>query len=246
MHLLDIKANTLSTEYPCWLLQGVLLQGYLYVTSKHICFYAYLPKKAVSLGSWPALDGTPLTIYQHEATKSGYLSKAGKRNPKYNRYWFRLKGDVFSYFHDPRNTYFPKGQIDLRYGISASVTDKNKSGTHFIIETDHRTYYLRADSAESAKDWVNCLNRVIFRSHNDGDSVKISLPIENVIDIEETQSLEFADTAKIRVIDNDETYAIDEVSWMFSFCILSLTSLVLLFIFQPRQRGHFGPQDSHR
>ena len=36
-------------EYPCWLLQSVLLQGYLYITAKHICFYAYLPKKAVGL-----------------------------------------------------------------------------------------------------------------------------------------------------------------------------------------------------
>ena len=37
------------TEYPCWLLQTVLLQGYMYITQKHICFYAYLPKKEVSL-----------------------------------------------------------------------------------------------------------------------------------------------------------------------------------------------------
>jgi sterol 3beta-glucosyltransferase len=46
-------------EYPCWLLQHVLLQGYLYITARHIAFYAYLPKKAVSgpasgapVGSW--------------------------------------------------------------------------------------------------------------------------------------------------------------------------------------------------
>jgi sterol 3beta-glucosyltransferase len=32
-----------------------------------------------------------------------------------------------------------------------------------------------------------------------------------VIDIEDTQMIAFADTCKIRVIDNDETYAIDEV-----------------------------------
>lgn len=38
----------IQAEYPCWLLQSVLLQGYMYVTSKHICFYAYLPKKSVS------------------------------------------------------------------------------------------------------------------------------------------------------------------------------------------------------
>jgi len=35
-------------EYPCWLLQSVLLQGYLYITQKHICFFGYLPKKSVS------------------------------------------------------------------------------------------------------------------------------------------------------------------------------------------------------
>ena len=35
-------------EYPCWLLQSVLLQGYLYVTQRHICFFGYLPKKSVS------------------------------------------------------------------------------------------------------------------------------------------------------------------------------------------------------
>ena len=36
-------------EYPCWLLQSVLLQGYMYITQNHICFYAYLPKKSVSI-----------------------------------------------------------------------------------------------------------------------------------------------------------------------------------------------------
>ena len=42
-------------EYPCWLLQHVLLQGYMYITARHIAFYAYLPKKAVSFR--PPIDG---------------------------------------------------------------------------------------------------------------------------------------------------------------------------------------------
>jgi len=203
-------AEEVIEEYPCWLLQHVLLQGYMYITSHHIAFYAYLPKKA------------------HEVAKSGYLSKSGKRNPKYNRYWFRLKGDVLSYYRDPQNLYFPSGHIDLRYGISASVTDKEKDAVHFTVTTDHRTYNLKADSAQSAKEWVKSLQRVIFRSHNDGDSVKISLPIKNVIDIEETQMLGFADTCKIRVIDNDETYAIDE--YFFSFFTFGKDAIKLLRI----------------
>lgn len=148
---------------------------------------------------------------QHEAAKSGYLSKSGKRNPSYTRFWFRLKGDVLTYYKNAADVYFPHGQIDLRYGISASIADKDKDGLHFHVETHHRTYKFKADSAPSAKEWVKSLQRVIFRSHNDGDSVKISLPIKNMIDIEDTQMIAFADTCKIRVIDNDETYAIDEV-----------------------------------
>ncbi|KAB5511732.1 glycosyltransferase family 1 protein [Coniochaeta sp. 2T2.1] len=197
-------------EYPCWLLQHVLLQGYMYITAKHIAFYAYLPKKA------------------HEVVKSGYLYKSGKRNPKFNRYWFRLKGDVFSYYKDSQSLYFPSGQIDLRYGISTDITDKDKESIHFSLVTHHRTYNFRADSAPSAKEWVKSLQRVIFRSHNEGDSVKISLPIENVIDIEETQMLDFADTCKIRVIDNDETYAIDE--YFFSFFSFGREALNVLKI----------------
>lgn len=149
--------------------------------------------------------------------KSGYLSKSGKRNPKYNRYWFRLKGDVFSYYRDSTNLYFPHGQIDLRFAISAGITDRDKDGLHFEVVTNQRTYNFRADSAPSAKEWVKSLQRVIFRSHNDGDSVKISLPIENIIDVEDTQMVEFSDTCKIRVIDNDETYAIDEVYLTLAF-----------------------------
>jgi hypothetical protein len=78
--------------------------------------------------------------------------------------------------------------------------------------THQRRFHFKADSAPSAKEWVKSLQKIIFRSHNDGDSVKISLPIENIIDIEDSQVIEFAETCKIRVIDNDETYAIDEVS----------------------------------
>lgn len=108
--------------------------------------------------------------------------------------------------------YFPHGHIDLSFGISASVTDEDKEGVHFDVVTSHRTYKFKAESAPSAKEWVKSLQRVIFRSHNDGDSVKISLPIDNILDVEDTQMMEFSDTCKIRVIDSDETFAIDEVS----------------------------------
>ena len=179
-------------------------------------------------------------IEQNTVVKSGYLEKRGLRNPKYNRYWFILKGDVLSYYSDPSDKYFPHGNIDLRYGISSSLVDKEKTkgneALHFEVVTHQRKYEFKADSAQSAKEWVKSLQKIIFRSHNEGDSVKISLPIENVIDVEDSQVVEFAETCKIRVIDNDMTYAIDEVrNPVLVSQRAKLIHLVLLFVLQLRQ-----------
>ena len=101
----------------------------------------------------------------------------------------------------------------MQYGISASQHREKAADTKdFSIVTHQRVYHFKADSVISAKEWVKTLQKVIFRSHNDGDSVKISLPVENVIDVEESPVIErVADTLKFRVIDSDETYAVDEV-----------------------------------
>lgn len=135
-------------------------------------------------------------------SKTGYLSKRGRS--KYNRYWFILKGDVLAYYTNPAELYFPRNRINLQYAVSAAVTeakDKSKDETSFSVLTDDRTYYFKADSVASAKEWVRSIQKVIFRTHNDGNSVKISLPTQNVLDIEESTLLDFADTVKIRVID---------------------------------------------
>lgn len=46
--LASLSRANIMAEYPCWLLQSVLLQGYMYITQRHICFFGYLPKKLVS------------------------------------------------------------------------------------------------------------------------------------------------------------------------------------------------------
>lgn len=122
---------------------------------------------------------------------------------------------VLAYFTDVSNKYFPHGHVDLRYAISAAVTDKDKEGVNFEVVFDTHKVHFRADSSTSASEWVKIIQRIIFRSHNDGDSVKICLPVENVLDIEDNGMLEWADTVKIRIVDNDESYAIDE--YFFSF-----------------------------
>ncbi|EWC48249.1 sterol 3-beta-glucosyltransferase [Drechslerella stenobrocha 248] len=193
-HLAELEE--VQSEYPCWLLKTVLLQGYLYITDRHICFFAYMPKK------------------QDSVLKSGHFYKRGRKNPRYGRYWFTLKGDVLSYYSDASELYFPSGNIDLRYAIHAYADEGSKDHT-FTLVTNSRKYEFKADSATSAIEWTKALEKVIFRIHNDGDSVKVVIPIENVLDIEKSPVIEFADTFKLKVVADDESYAIDE--YFFSF-----------------------------
>jgi sterol 3beta-glucosyltransferase len=197
--------------WSCWYLEKVLLQGHLYVTDKHICFYAYLKKKGAVI-------------------KSGSMAKQGKRDPRYSRYWFTLKGDVLTYYKDSSHLYFPHGSIDLRFAITASlVFDKTKGSNDtalFTITTKDRTYHFKADSAPSAKEWVKQLQRVIFRSHNDGDSVKISLPVRNVIDVAPAPFVDGANTVSVSVVDSVDAFAIEE--YFFTFASQSDDGLRLL------------------
>ncbi|GAB7360954.1 hypothetical protein MBLNU230_g0937t1 [Neophaeotheca triangularis] len=195
------EVEKVLSEYPCWYLQSVLLQGYMYITEKHVCFYAYLQRKSSTV------------------IKSGHLEKRGQKNPRYNRYWFQLKEDALSYYANQAEPYYPRNIIDLRYGISAAIAPAKgqsiKDATRFSVTTDERTHYFQADSVVSAKEWVKQLQKVIFRSHNDGDSVKISVPLANVIDVEQTPVIDFAETIKLRVINEDETFAVDEYFFTF-------------------------------
>lgn len=184
-------------EHPCWYMQNVLLQGYMYITKKHLSFYAYLQKKTGSV------------------LKSGQLGKRGKQNPRYYRYYFVLKGHVLSYYSDATQPYFPTGTVDLRYAISAEIVSHKEDSVYFNIATTDRVYQLKADSLVSAQDWVSQLQTVIFRSSNEGDSLKISLPLEDVVDIEANPVVASADTLKLRVIDDDATFAVDEYFFHF-------------------------------
>lgn len=183
--------DKLVADYPCWLLKEILLQGHLYLTSRHISFFAYLPR------------------IQSSTLKSGSLQKKSRRpTGGFSRYWFVLRQEAFSYYNSASDLYFPSGVIDLRYAVKATLNEKDN--TQFSIITEQRTYSFKSDSPGSAKDWVKTLQKEIFRSRNEGDSVKIVIPVANIIDIEESPIMNVASTLKIRAIDSEETYSIDE------------------------------------
>lgn len=177
-------------------MKNILLEGNLYITNKEVCFLAYLPVKKKS------------------EILSGNLSKKGKNSSRYSRYWFVLRNDVFAYYSSASDLYFPSGTIDLRYAIQSEMVhkpDANKTDSvTFSLITENRTYYFKAGTNASANNWVKALQKEIFRSRNEGDQVKIKIPVENIIDLEESLIFDIVDALKIRAVDSDETYAIDE------------------------------------
>ncbi|KAK9455409.1 hypothetical protein V1511DRAFT_459278 [Dipodascopsis uninucleata] len=217
-------------EYPCYLLKSVLLQGHLFITQSHVSFFAYVPHKTNSV------------------LKSGSLSKRNRTTTRYSRFWCVIRDNVLSYYNSASDLYFPVGSIDLRYAQSVEfadidITEETAGGNPvaFVIHTQTRKHQFKADSYIFAQEWIKALQRAIFRAHNDGDSVKIVIPSENIIDVEESPFLDCADTFKIKAVDadNDEvTYTIDE--YFFSFfsngreAFTDLCNLV-----------KYGPTDDH-
>lgn len=128
-----------------------------------------------------------------------------------------MKGHALSYYTNQSELYFPRSTIDLRTAIAAEIESDQKSsgGKGFYVSTPNKAHKFRADSATSAQEWVKQISQAIFRAKNDSDTVKVSLPIENMLDIDDNPVMDFAETLKIRIIDNDETFAIDE--YFFSF-----------------------------
>jgi sterol 3beta-glucosyltransferase len=140
---------------------------------------------------------------------SGKLTKQSRRSS--TSYWFVLRNDLFAYYNSSTEVYFPTGTIDLRYAIKAELAhDDQLPSKKFYLVTEKKTYTLKAESATVAHSWVQALQKEIFRSRNEGDQVKIKIPIANIIDLEESILFDIVDTINIKAIDSDETYSIDD------------------------------------
>lgn len=148
--------------HPCWLFRGVMLQGYIYILASHVCFYAYLPSR------------------EDRVLKAGILRKKTRRTHRFSRHWAVLRGRSLSWYESNRDPYFPQDHIDLRNVLGVEVAEDAR----FTVETPYRGFIFEADSREGAQDWVNVLKRSIFRAQNEGESVRISIPYEAILDVD--------------------------------------------------------------
>lgn len=190
-------------DYPCWLMGDVLLQGHLYITDNNILFFAFLPKR--NKGG----------IY-----KSGSLSVKSFHSLRMHRKWTILRENTFSVYSSAKDLYFPELVIDLRTALRAEVYGTSKSLNPLTpvwirIVTEKRTHWFQADNHDIARAWVTSIKKHIFSSRNKGDQVAIKIPLQNVIDLELTSVVGVTKNLRIKVIENAESFAIDDYFIMF-------------------------------
>lgn len=58
---------------------------------------------------------------------------------------------------------------------------------------------------------TNALQIAIFKANNNGSNLKITLPFQNILDIEQTEAFEFQRFLKIRAVGIDDKFVMDEV-----------------------------------
>ncbi|CEP64336.1 sterol 3-beta-glucosyltransferase LALA0_S11e01794g [Lachancea lanzarotensis] len=184
----------------CWLLKDLLIQGHIILTSRHLLFFAFLPKST----------GT--------AKMSGSLSTfSGGLRGRWSRYWAVLKDHTLSLYNSRQDLYFPLLTIDLRYASRIELDNRGHGATGtFRIRTEAKTYKFRADSHFSSRSWSSALKKQLFATHNsDNDSMSVRIPLANILDVEEQMVVAQSVTLRIRVLESPTSFAVDDYFFMF-------------------------------
>lgn len=131
-----------------------MLQGYMYLTNSHLCFFAHIPAR------------------EDQILKSGSLYKKTTRTKRWVKRWFVLKNDVLSWYQSSsvrltvdyltayvtslQDPYFPHGVVDLRYAISCEpVSEKD-----ILLKTNQKVVLASADTTASRDEWVKAVQKV--------------------------------------------------------------------------------------
>ncbi|WWC86113.1 uncharacterized protein L201_000984 [Kwoniella dendrophila CBS 6074] len=183
---LEEKEEVLE-EMKCWLLRSVMLKGYMYLTKRHICFFANMPDK------------------ENLVVKTGPLSKKASRTKLNTKFWVVLKNDVLSWYESTSDPYFPKGNISLEYCYSCDAIDETK----FKVRTAEKNYTFTADTEASRDEWIKAIQKVMFKIQHEGECVKLIIPLEAILEVERSPTLEFAETIEVKCVDPEDQMSVE-------------------------------------
>ncbi|KAL0091342.1 UDP-Glycosyltransferase/glycogen phosphorylase [Phycomyces blakesleeanus] len=177
-----------SSEWPCYIIRSAIVPGFIYLTDKHICFYA--------------------SLVHSQVKKNSKYNNAIKMSTSYQRCYFDLKNDVLAWYENAIDNYSPLGKIDLKYAQYVHRSKKRDYG--FRINTMTKTWHFQADTEAAVIEWINVFQKAIFKAKNTGSSLKVVIPMENILDIEQPVPIEFQQFLKIRTVGIDDSLVMDE------------------------------------
>ncbi|CDO92746.1 unnamed protein product [Kluyveromyces dobzhanskii CBS 2104] len=186
-------------EYPCWLLRDIMIQGHVYLTDKHLFFFAFIPN------------------FESEFNLTGSLSFVnGQGLSKGHRYWVVLKGHTLSFHNSSTELYFPLLNVDLREISAVRIDLSEANSTKFELNVNEQSLIFKADSFHSARHWVSSIKKQMFAfQHSETNTMTVKIPLQNILDLEETNILDRSGTLRIRALENSSTYAVDEYFFVF-------------------------------
>ncbi|ORY29024.1 hypothetical protein BCR39DRAFT_559323 [Naematelia encephala] len=172
-------------ELRCWLLR--MLKGYMYLTRRHLCFFAHMPHR------------------ENLVVKTGPLYKKASRTKLNTKFWVVLKNDVLSWYESTADPYFPKGNVSLQYASSCDAIDETK----FKLRTPERNYTFTADTESSRDEWIKAIEKVMFKTQHEGESVKLIIPLEVIVEIDWCPTLEFTEAIEVKCVDPEDQMSVD-------------------------------------
>lgn len=63
--------------------------------------------------------------------------------------------------------------MSLQYASGCELTGDTK----FKLRTSERNYTFQSDTEDNAKEWVRVIQKVIFQTQNEGETIKVSLRV---------------------------------------------------------------------
>ncbi|KAA1114418.1 Sterol 3-beta-glucosyltransferase [Puccinia graminis f. sp. tritici] len=184
----------LLAEYPSWLFRSLLLKGYVYLTTAHVCFYAFLKSNEREVDE------------EGESIKAGILTRRHSRKLNQRqtvKSWFILKNTILSWYPSSQEIYFPTGQIDLHFCTKVEPAPANsKHPNQFKLFVSGKVYTFFSDTQQSKDEWVKSLQQTIFACQHNGQNVKIAIPLSSIASIEKCDSIQFAQTVCIKIKEN--------------------------------------------
>ena len=141
--------------------------GHTAVTGHHSSDPLAPPHSTSTLVNATAASSLPLYSAYQLQQKAGYLHKEGDVWKTWKRRYFVLSSQLLSYYTD-RDATTPKGHILLQ-GAEVRVSQRtDRSGWVFEVYRDeaaseHRVYYLQADSESERSEWMAAIkNNILF------------------------------------------------------------------------------------